>query len=324
MKRTLNTTINRSKSEKNDEHYTQLADIENEVRHYRDQFRGAMRIIKAHGLKVSVLYLSIFCMQEGVADVPISLDTYNMTLPERMEMESSWMNLMNAQGWGNEQWARSEYEGKVMQYNIAENSARVEIEERQRRDLEEERLRQNMDGLLMNKLVPGLQSGDDMTGTRVQVGYNRDPLPQDVRRLTDAEVRAIQIAEQERQKHEESERKAREEYERTRPSEIMMTTIVPNRAPMPKSRIWTDRKGKSFSAKWVGINSDYTRYVLVSDRTGNVINAIYGKFSDEDQKYLEDEVNRYLSEGYVVHNGWWYRLRVVNETREVKNGGFPR
>ena len=40
MKRTLNTTINRSKNEKNDEHYTQLADIENEVRHYRDQFKG--------------------------------------------------------------------------------------------------------------------------------------------------------------------------------------------------------------------------------------------------------------------------------------------
>ena len=31
MKRTLNTTINRSKSEKNDAHYTQFADIENEV-----------------------------------------------------------------------------------------------------------------------------------------------------------------------------------------------------------------------------------------------------------------------------------------------------
>ena len=31
MKRTLNTTINRSKSEKNDEHYTQLSDIEDEV-----------------------------------------------------------------------------------------------------------------------------------------------------------------------------------------------------------------------------------------------------------------------------------------------------
>ena len=40
MKRTLNTTINRSKNEKNDEHYTQLSDIEDEVRHYRSQFAG--------------------------------------------------------------------------------------------------------------------------------------------------------------------------------------------------------------------------------------------------------------------------------------------
>ena len=31
MKRTLNTTINRSKNEKDDEHYTQLADIKNIV-----------------------------------------------------------------------------------------------------------------------------------------------------------------------------------------------------------------------------------------------------------------------------------------------------
>ena len=31
MKRTLNTTINRSKSEKNDEHYTQYVDVQNEV-----------------------------------------------------------------------------------------------------------------------------------------------------------------------------------------------------------------------------------------------------------------------------------------------------
>ena len=36
MKRTLNTTINRLKSKKNDKHYTQLADIENEVRHCRE------------------------------------------------------------------------------------------------------------------------------------------------------------------------------------------------------------------------------------------------------------------------------------------------
>lgn len=40
MKRTLNTAINRSKNEKNDEHYTQLSDIEDEVRHYRAQFVG--------------------------------------------------------------------------------------------------------------------------------------------------------------------------------------------------------------------------------------------------------------------------------------------
>ena len=40
MKRTLNTTINRSRNEKNDEHYTQLSDIEDEVRHYRAQFAG--------------------------------------------------------------------------------------------------------------------------------------------------------------------------------------------------------------------------------------------------------------------------------------------
>ena len=31
MKRTLNTTISRSKSEKKDEHYTQLADIQKEI-----------------------------------------------------------------------------------------------------------------------------------------------------------------------------------------------------------------------------------------------------------------------------------------------------
>ena len=31
MKRTLNTTINRSKNEKYDEHYTQLADIEDKA-----------------------------------------------------------------------------------------------------------------------------------------------------------------------------------------------------------------------------------------------------------------------------------------------------
>ena len=52
MKRTLNTIIKRSKSEKNDEHYTQLADIENEVRHYRDQFRGITVLCNCMGFLV--------------------------------------------------------------------------------------------------------------------------------------------------------------------------------------------------------------------------------------------------------------------------------
>ncbi len=35
-----NKTLSAAKNAKNDEFYTQLSDIENEVRHYRDQFRG--------------------------------------------------------------------------------------------------------------------------------------------------------------------------------------------------------------------------------------------------------------------------------------------
>ena len=40
MKRTLNTTINCSKNEKNDEHYTQLADIQKEINAYLDNEHG--------------------------------------------------------------------------------------------------------------------------------------------------------------------------------------------------------------------------------------------------------------------------------------------
>lgn len=39
-KKSLNATINRSRNEKNDEHYTQLSDIENELKHYREHFKG--------------------------------------------------------------------------------------------------------------------------------------------------------------------------------------------------------------------------------------------------------------------------------------------
>lgn len=40
MKQTLNTIINHLKNEKNDECYTRIDDIEDEVRHYRSQFAG--------------------------------------------------------------------------------------------------------------------------------------------------------------------------------------------------------------------------------------------------------------------------------------------
>lgn len=35
-----NSNLNRAKKAKNDEFYTQLSDIENELRHYRDHFKG--------------------------------------------------------------------------------------------------------------------------------------------------------------------------------------------------------------------------------------------------------------------------------------------
>ena len=37
---TKNTPLNSAKSAKNDEFYTQMADIERELRHYKEQFRG--------------------------------------------------------------------------------------------------------------------------------------------------------------------------------------------------------------------------------------------------------------------------------------------
>src|SRR5215216_6496791 len=40
MAKVLQTNLQRAKEQKKDEFYTQLTDIENELRHYRDQFRG--------------------------------------------------------------------------------------------------------------------------------------------------------------------------------------------------------------------------------------------------------------------------------------------
>ncbi len=39
MGRVLQTTLQKAKEQKKDEFYTQLSDIENELKHYRDQFR---------------------------------------------------------------------------------------------------------------------------------------------------------------------------------------------------------------------------------------------------------------------------------------------
>ena len=40
MGRGLQTNLQKAKEQRRDEFYTQLADIENELRHYREQFRG--------------------------------------------------------------------------------------------------------------------------------------------------------------------------------------------------------------------------------------------------------------------------------------------
>ena len=38
-KKSLNTGLHKAKTGKNDEFYTQLSDIEKELRHYKDQFK---------------------------------------------------------------------------------------------------------------------------------------------------------------------------------------------------------------------------------------------------------------------------------------------
>ena len=38
--KSLNTNLHRAAKAKNDEFYTQLGDIEKELKHYKDQFRG--------------------------------------------------------------------------------------------------------------------------------------------------------------------------------------------------------------------------------------------------------------------------------------------
>lgn len=41
-----NQNLNNAKNAQNDEFYTQLADIENELRHYRNHFKGKVILIR--------------------------------------------------------------------------------------------------------------------------------------------------------------------------------------------------------------------------------------------------------------------------------------
>lgn len=42
MTQSQNKNLHKAKREKNDEFYTQLIDIENELKHYKDHFRGVI------------------------------------------------------------------------------------------------------------------------------------------------------------------------------------------------------------------------------------------------------------------------------------------
>ena len=50
---TLNKPLHKAKSAKRDEFYTQLSDIENELRHYKDHFRGKIVYCNCDDPKVS-------------------------------------------------------------------------------------------------------------------------------------------------------------------------------------------------------------------------------------------------------------------------------
>ena len=55
-----NKTLSAAKNEKNDEHYTQLSDIENEVRQYRDQFAGKTVLCNCDDPRCSNFYFPAY------------------------------------------------------------------------------------------------------------------------------------------------------------------------------------------------------------------------------------------------------------------------
>ena len=52
-KKTLNSSLHAAKSSKKDEFYTQLADIEKELRHYKDHFKGKVVLCNCDDPRVS-------------------------------------------------------------------------------------------------------------------------------------------------------------------------------------------------------------------------------------------------------------------------------
>lgn len=55
-------TIDKAKAAKKDEFYTQLEDINNELRHYREHFRGKTVLCNCDDPRVSKLFY-LFCIQ---------------------------------------------------------------------------------------------------------------------------------------------------------------------------------------------------------------------------------------------------------------------
>lgn len=204
--------------------------------------------------------------------------------------------------------AQAEYESQVFQYNAALNAAEQELarrreeEDRLRREREEEDRRwtepirsssfepATINGGVSVPCVQRIERSDVAEKTYLYGVGTEEP-----RVVTKAEWEAIRAAERVRYQSGTQMRKPQ--------------AVTDERAPMPESRIWTDHKGQQFSAKWVEVNPECSRFVLVSDKTGKRINAVYRKFSEADKKFLRDQVSRYEVEGYVVHNGWWYKAQ---------------
>lgn len=119
------------------------------------------------------------------------------------------------------------------------------------------------------------------------------------------------------------ERAARAEYERKRPSEVWVTSYDfqdSDLVVMPPERIWTDHKGGKIKARWECMTEDGNKLVLVTN-SGRRINAVFSKFSVEDQEFVQGVLSDYRKKGYVLYKGKWYVNNGVS-SHVIRNGGF--